>query len=159
MSDIPSSARPPQEQSTLLQTSDGDLSSSSILRRGFGKYEFIAELGRGGMGVVFKAEQADLHRTVAIKMILAGSDAGPEELRRFRTEAEATAGLRHPNIVRIYEVSETNGTPYFSMEYIDGHNLSQRLAAGPLPSKLAAQHVAKLAGAIQHAHDHNILHR
>ena len=111
------------------------------------------------MGVVFKANQTDLHRTVAIKMVLAGAIARPEDLLRFRTEAEATAGLNHPNIVRVHEVGEIDGCPYLCMEYIEGPSLSHRLAEGPLPSKVAAQYVATIARAIQHAHKHGILHR
>jgi serine/threonine-protein kinase len=122
-------------------------------------YKIVSELGRGGMGVVFKANQTDLHRLVAIKMVLRGTVAGPDDLLRFRTEAEATAGLHHPNIVRIYEVGEVDGCPYFSMEYVEGPDLSRRLAEGPLRSKVAARYVAILARAIQHAHEHNILHR
>ena len=162
MSDLPLTA-PLKDQPTLPPTDDGatlsSLSSSDCVGRRFGKYEFIAELGRRGMGIVFKADQTDLHRTVAVKMILGGTVAGPEDLRRFRTEAEATARLHHPNIIRIHEVGEVDGCPYFSMEYIEGPSLSQRLAEGPLRSKVAARYVATLARAIQHAHEHNILHR
>jgi serine/threonine-protein kinase len=122
-------------------------------------YEILSELGRGGMGVVYKARQVKLGRVVALKMILSGAHAGPEELARFRTEAEAAACLHHPHIVRIHEVGETHGRPYFSMEYIDGPSLSQHIAEGPLRSKVAAQHVATLARALQHAHEHNVLHR
>jgi Protein kinase domain len=96
-------------------------SAIDCVGRRFGKDEFIAELGRGGMGIVFKADQTDLHRAVAVKMILGGTVAGPEDLRRFRIEAEATAGLHHPNIIRIYELGEVDGCPFFSMEYIEGY--------------------------------------
>jgi hypothetical protein len=122
-------------------------------------YEIVRELGRGGMGVVYEARQIALNRPVALKMILGGGHASAADLLRFRAEAEATASLHHPNIVRIYEVSEVDGCPYLSMEYIEGLSMSQRLAAGPLPSKVAARYVATLARAVQHAHDHNILHR
>lgn len=163
MSDFSPGVLLPQDQPTLPPRSDGTvpslLSSSDCVGRRFGKYEFGDELGRGGMGVVFKVNQTDLHRTVAIKMILGGTVAGREDLLRFRTEAEATAGLHHPNIVRIYEVGEFDGRPYLSMEYIDGPSLLQRLAEGPLRSKVAARYVATLSRALQHAHEHNILHR
>jgi serine/threonine protein kinase len=163
MSDFMTSGLPPEDQPTLPPRSDGDtpapFTSSDCVGRRVGKYEVVAELGRGGMGVVFKAHQTDLHRTVAIKMIRSGTIAGPEDVIRFRAEAEATAGLHHPNIVRIYEVGEFEGHPYFSMEYIDGPSLSQRLAEGPVRSKVAARYLATLARALQHAHEHNILHR
>jgi len=135
------------------------VADSVAVNRQFGKFEVLAELGRGGMGVVFKANQTELLRTVAIKMILAGAVARPEDLLRFRTEAETTAGLNHPNIVRVHEVGEIDGCPYLCMEFIDGPSLAQRLADGPLPSKVAGQYVATMARAIQHAHKHSVLHR
>jgi hypothetical protein len=163
MSDLLPNRLLPEDQSTLQPPREAGVPSpvttSDSVGRQFGKYEVVAELGRGGMGVVFKANQTDLHRLVAIKMILRGTVAGPDDLLRFRTEAVATAGLRHPNIVRIYEVGEVDGCPYFSMEYVEGPDLSRHLAEGPLRSKVAARYVAVLARAIQHAHEHNILHR
>jgi hypothetical protein len=132
---------------------------STLTGRRFGDYELLAELGRGGMGIVFKARQIHLRRTVALKMILSGDMAGPADLLRFRSEAEATAALRHPHIVCVHEVGEVNGRPYFSMDLIEGPSLAQRLADGPLPGRVAAGYVAKIARAIQHAHDHHILHR
>jgi serine/threonine-protein kinase len=92
-------------------------------------------------------------------MIRSGTIAGAEDLCRFRTEAEATASLNHPNIVRIYEVGEVDSCPYLAMEYLEGPSLAQRLAEGPLPSKTAARYLATLARAIQHAHEQNVLHR
>jgi hypothetical protein len=125
----------------------------------FGDYELLAELGRGGMGVVFKANQVQLRRTVALKMILSGEMASPSDLQRFQTEAEATAALRHPHIVRVHEVGVMDGRPYFSMDFIDGVSLAQRLADGPVPGKTAAVYLVKVARAIQHAHDKKVLHR
>src|SRR5438046_2442858 len=83
-------------------------------------YEVLGELGRGGMGVVYRARQVGLNRLVALKMVLAGGHAGAEELGRFRHEAEAVARLRHPNIVTVHEVGDQNGLPFFSLEYCDG---------------------------------------
>jgi serine/threonine-protein kinase len=163
MPDLTTSFAPSSEQPTGPPATDAAVvrseAGSAIVERQFGKFEILAELGRGGMGVVYKADQTDLHRTVALKMILSGAIAGPEDLRRFRTEAEATARLNHPNIVRIHEVGEIECRPYLSMEYIEGPSLSQRLAEGPLAGKVAARYIATLARAIQHAHEHSILHR
>jgi serine/threonine-protein kinase len=124
-----------------------------------GDYEIEAELGRGGMGVVYKARQRSLRRTVALKMTLSGAHIDPGELARFRLEAEATAALRHPHIVALYEVGELDGRPFFSMAYIEGGSLAKKLADGPLPGKEAARLVLAAARAIQHAHEHGILHR
>jgi len=128
-------------------------------RSEFGHYELLAELGRGGMGVVFKARQKNLDRIVALKMILPGSLAGADDLQRFRTEAEATARLQHPNIVAVHEVGEIDGLHYYSMDFIEGASLTQRLAGGPLSSQQAARYVRSIAQAIQHAHHHKVLHR
>jgi tRNA A-37 threonylcarbamoyl transferase component Bud32 len=127
--------------------------------RSFGDYEIVAELGRGGMGVVYRVRQKSLNRTVALKMLLPGSLATEADLQRFKTEAEATAGLRHPNIVTVHEVGESDGCHYYSMDFIDGVSLADRLAAGPLPGRAAARYVEAVARAIQHAHQHGILHR
>jgi hypothetical protein len=127
--------------------------------RPVGDYELLAELGRGGMGVVYKAYQRGLGRTVALKRMLPGALPGPAELRRFHAEVEAAAALQHPNIVRVYEVGEVDGCPYYSMDLVEGGSLAQRLRAGPLPGRVAAGYLAAVARAIQHAHDHGILHR
>jgi serine/threonine-protein kinase len=131
----------------------------NLTGRRLGDYEVLAELGRGGMGVVFKAHQVRLRRTVALKMILSGVMAGDGDLQRFKTEAEATASLRHPHIVGVHEVGEIDGRPYFTMDFIDGVSLAQRLRDGPLPGQTAARYLVAIARAIQHAHDHRILHR
>src|SRR5262245_25549629 len=89
-------------------------------------YEVLGVLGQGGMGVVYKARQVKLKRLVALKMIIAGAHASPQELARFRAEAEAVARLQHPNIVQIYEVGEQNGLPFFSLEFVDGGCLRQK---------------------------------
>jgi serine/threonine protein kinase/WD40 repeat protein/Flp pilus assembly protein TadD len=122
-------------------------------------YEILGVLGRGGMGVVYQARQVKLNRLVALKMILGGSHAGPEELARFRREAEAVARLQHPHIVQIYEVGEQGGTPYFSLEFVGGGTLAQHLAGTPQPPRRAAGLVEILARAIACAHQHGIVHR
>jgi tRNA A-37 threonylcarbamoyl transferase component Bud32 len=124
-----------------------------------GRYELLEELGRGGMGVVYKARQKKLNRLVALKMILAGAHAAPAHLVRFRCEAEAVAQLQHPHIVQIYEIGETDRKPFFSLEYVDGGSLAQYLAGTPQPPPLAAQLTEKLARAVDYAHRRGIIHR
>ncbi len=127
--------------------------------RYFGDYELIEEIARGGMGVVYKARQVSLNRIVAVKMILAGQLAGPDDVRRFRTEAEAAAQLQHPNIVAIHEVGEHHGQQYFSMDYIEGTSLASLVRENPLPAKQAADFVKSVAETIHYAHQKGILHR
>lgn len=127
--------------------------------RFFGDYELLEELGRGGMGVVYKAQQLSLNRTVAVKMLLAGTMASEEEVRRFYAEAEAAAKLEHPHIVPVYDVGEHNGTHYFCMAYIRGRSLHDILREQPLPAKQAAEFLAKVAAAIAYAHEQGVLHR
>jgi hypothetical protein len=122
-------------------------------------YTILRELGRGGMGVVYKARQLSLDRIVALKKIKAGADADAAELTRFRTEAEAVARLNHPNIVQIFEVGEHDGLPFFSLEFCPGGSLKAKLAGTPLPAAEAARLVATLAGAVQAAHDQQVIHR
>jgi serine/threonine protein kinase len=100
-------------------------------------YEQLKELGRGGMGVVYWAWQSSLKRPVALKMIRAGALAGPHELARFQTEAEAVARVQHPHIVRVYEVGCAEGCPYLALEYVDGGSLAQRLRGTPLAARPA----------------------
>jgi serine/threonine-protein kinase len=116
-------------------------------------------LGRGGMGVVYKAWHRRLNRAVALKMLLAGPYARPEELERFLREAEAVAGLRHANVVQVYDVGDLDGRPYFTMEYVEGGSLARKLAGTPQPADQAASLVATLAEAIQVAHQSGIVHR
>ncbi|MBY0524155.1 MAG: protein kinase [Gemmataceae bacterium] len=122
-------------------------------------YDIIEELGRGGMGVVYKARQRGLNRIVALKMVLAGNHAGPKSLGRFRSEAEAVARLHHPNIVQIYEVGDQDGRPYFSLEYVDGGSLAKRLGGAPQSAHTSALLVETLARAIHVAHLRGIIHR
>src|SRR5262245_13999557 len=121
-------------------------------------YELLGELGRGGMGVVYKARQLKLNRIVALKMIR-GGHADVHARERFRREAEAVAQLQHPNIVQIHEVGEHNGRPYLALEFVAGGSLDQRLAGTPQPARVAAELVEKLAQAIHHAHERGVVHR
>jgi WD40 repeat protein/Flp pilus assembly protein TadD len=127
--------------------------------RYFGDYEITREIARGGMGVVFQARQMSLNRPVALKMILAGQLANEMEVRRFYTEAEAAANLDHPGIVPIFEVGQHEGQHYFSMGFVEGQSVSQRLADGPLPPREAAALLVKIADAIEYAHRRGIIHR
>jgi WD40 repeat protein/predicted Ser/Thr protein kinase len=124
-----------------------------------GDYELLNEVGRGAMGVVYRARQKGLDRVVALKMILAGVHAGSDQLARFRSEAAALARLQHPNIVQIYEVGEHDGRPFFSMEFVEGASLAQRLDGTPLLPRQAAQLVETLARAVDAAHRKGIVHR
>lgn len=124
-----------------------------------GDYELIAELGRGGMGIVYRAKQLSLQRDVAVKMILRGALATPAELQRFRTEAEAAARLDHPGIVPVYDVGEFDGHPLYSMKLVDGETLVQRLARGPMQPREAADILRQVARAMHYAHQHGVLHR
>jgi tRNA A-37 threonylcarbamoyl transferase component Bud32 len=122
-------------------------------------YDVLGELGRGGMGVVYKARQPRLKRLVALKMILSGDRAGPEDLKRFQTEVEALARLQHSNIVQVYEVGEHEGKPYFSLEFCAGGSLADKLERNPLPPTDAAALVETLARAMHAAHQRGVIHR
>src|SRR5262245_12812710 len=122
-------------------------------------YEIIAELGRGGMGVVYKAKQLSLNRLVALKLIRDGALASPQERARFRVEAEAAARMHHPNIVQIYEVGEHQSQPYFAMELVEGGSLDRLIAGRTFPARQAAELVRTVSLAVQHAHTQKIVHR
>jgi eukaryotic-like serine/threonine-protein kinase len=122
-------------------------------------YELQELLGRGGMGVVYKAWHRRLNRGVALKMLLAGPYAQPQELERFLREAETVAGLRHAHIVQVYEAGDVDGRPYFIMEFVEGGSLAHKLAGTPQPARQAAALVAKVAEAVQVAHQGGIVHR
>jgi WD40 repeat protein len=122
-------------------------------------YEILDELGRGAMGVVYKARQVALDRLVALKMVIAGSHASPEQRERFRAEAQGLARLQHPHIVQIYDVGESGGQPYFSLELVEGGNLDRKLTGTPMPARQAAALVETLARAVHHAHQKGVLHR
>jgi tRNA A-37 threonylcarbamoyl transferase component Bud32 len=129
--------------------------------RTFGKYELLEVIARGGMGVVYKAEDTSLHRTVALKMIRSGFLASPEEVRRFRQEAQAAAALRHPNVIPIYEISEQDGYYYFTMPFVVGGSMAGRMESLRAEPRAAVALVEKIARAVHaaHAHAHGILHR
>ncbi|HZZ81780.1 MAG TPA: protein kinase [Gemmataceae bacterium] len=122
-------------------------------------YELLGILGRGGMGIVFRARQLSLKRQVALKMILTGRQARPAERARFQREAEAVARLQHPNIVQIYEVGEQNGLPYFSLEFVNAGSLAQFLGNQPQSPRMGAALVEELALAMHYAHKRGIVHR
>lgn len=124
-----------------------------------GDYRLEEELGRGGMGVVFRATQISLNRQVAVKMILRGRLASQADLKRFLAEASATARLQHPNIVPVYDVGDIDGRPFFSMQLVHGQTLADRLQDGPIAEAEAARIVASAARAIGYAHRQGILHR
>src|SRR5262245_45160440 len=122
-------------------------------------YDLLSELGRGGMGVVYKARQKSLDRIVALKMIRDGALAGNDQMARLRVEAVAAARLQHPNIVQVFDLCDHEGQPYYVMEYVPGGNLSQWLNGQPMPTRNAADLVETLARAVHHAHQQGIIHR
>src|SRR6266403_1670658 len=124
-----------------------------------GDYELLEEVGRGGQGVVFRARQKSLNRTVALKVISLGQWASKAHLKRFRREAEAAARLEHPGIVPIHEVGERDGSCYFSMKFVEGGQLDEVARREPIPIRRAVQLIAKVARTVHYAHEHGILHR
>ena len=125
----------------------------------FGDYELLQEIGRGSQGVVYRARQKSLNRTVALKIIACGHWASQPHVKRFRREAEAAASLNHPGIVPIYEVGERDGACYFSMRFVEGGQLDAIASQEPMSLRRAAELIAKLARIVHYAHEHGILHR
>src|SRR5688500_3132761 len=122
-------------------------------------YQIESVLGRGGMGVVYKAKHLKLNRPVAIKMLLAGAYAAAGELTSLMREAKAVAGLRHEHIVQVHDVGELDGLPYYTMEFVEGGSLAQKLGGIPQPASEAAAMLLKLARAVQAAHQGGVVHR
>src|SRR5437660_3286111 len=137
----------------------GHTARSAKMLGDFGDYELLEEIGRGGQGVVYRARQKSLNRTVALKVIGLGHWATEAHLKRFRREAEAAASLEHPCIVPIYEVGERDGSCYFSMKFIEGGHLDELVRREPMPPRRAAELIAKVASTVHYAHEHRILHR
>ncbi|HMF17443.1 MAG TPA: serine/threonine-protein kinase, partial [Gemmataceae bacterium] len=144
---------------TISQPTHSQPPVDNGMPRTFGDFELVEEIGRGGMGVVYKAWEKSLKRFVALKMILRGEHASGADLARFRGEAQSAAGLTHPNIVPVYKVDSENGQAYFSMKLVEGQTLSQRVKSGPLPPRDAARYLAAVSRAVHHGHQKGILHR
>ena len=165
--DLPKSGTPAVADSVTLPTIDQTSAGQAVavraptaaVGRQIGDYDILGELGRGGMGVVYKARHRQLGRVVALKMIRAGAHADADDLNRFLSEAQAVARLQHMGIVQIFDIGQHDGLPYFSLEFVAGQSLLARIAKEPLEPRQAAQIVEKLARAMQYAHDQGILHR
>src|SRR6267142_6814144 len=145
------------DQEAMLRRSHG--ASLAKMLKDFGDYELLEEIGRGGQGVVYRAHQKSLNRTVALKVIGLGPWATEAHLKRFRREAEAAANLDHPFIVPIHEVGERDGCCYFSMNFVEGGQLDETVRRTPMSIRQGAELIAKLARTVHYAHEHGILHR
>jgi serine/threonine-protein kinase len=143
------------EQHTPFQAAHAE----DELPSSFGAYKLLERLGKGGMGVVWKAHHGPLNRVVALKMLPAGSESDEEALTRFCVEAEAIARLKHPNVVQVHDFNSHEGRLYLVMEYLEGGTLAQRLSKGPLPLREAAALVTQVARAVDAAHGQNVVHR
>lgn len=149
-------------QGNTLEVLSGDLRKHEAHRSmpsQIGDYELIGEIARGGMGVVYKARQQSLGRTVAVKMILDSALVSDQQIKRFRGEAEAAARLDHSGIVPVYEVGEADGRHFFSMALLEGGSLQSLVARGPLAPQAAAEMVAQIATAVDYAHQQGVVHR
>jgi len=148
-----------RDETPSVGSNSGKRQKNLAAMKNFGDFELLEEIAHGGMGIVYKARQVSLNRIVAIKMILSGQLATENEIQRFLAEAETAANLQHPNIVAIHEVGEHQGQHYFSMDYVEGKDLSHVVGKSPLPVAEAAKFVKTIAEAIQYAHDNGIYHR
>jgi predicted Ser/Thr protein kinase len=158
-----SSAAGPSRETRSLRASTratGGRTTPAALPEQFGRYKILKQLGQGGMGSVFLAQDSQLDRQVALKVPHFSADDGPEVLERFAREARAAAALEHPNICPVYDVGEIDGTPYVTMAYVEGRTLAELIEGGKaLPPRPAAAVVRKLAAALHQAHRHGIIHR
>src|SRR5437867_1524363 len=154
----PASSMPATTPDDVAPTSQKTARAAELLGE-LGDYALLEEVGRGGQGVVFRARQKSLNRTVALKVISLGQWASKVHLKRFRREAEAAASLEHPGIVPIYEVGERDGSCYFSMKFIGGGQLDEVIKRTPMSIRQAAELIAKVARTVHYAHEHGILHR
>ena len=148
----------PRERAPTRSSGGGEHCSAGCQNVSVSGYQVLAELGRGGMGVVYQARQLSLNRLVALKMLLRGGHGG-EAICRLRAEAEAIAGLHHPNIIQIYEIGEQDGLPFLALEYCGGGSLDRKLNGTPFPAEQAAKLVETLARAIHAAHRVGVVHR
>jgi eukaryotic-like serine/threonine-protein kinase len=156
----PTQPKPSIDEPTMQQTADTRPAAATVRPVvAIPGYEMLGELGRGGMGVVYKARHRKLNRLVALKMVLSGEFARPIDVERFNSEALRLAKVQHPNIVHIYDVGEYAGRPYFAMEYVDGGTLAGHLAGRPQPPRDAARLAETLALAVHAAHQRGIVHR
>ncbi|MGL4419885.1 MAG: serine/threonine-protein kinase, partial [Gemmataceae bacterium] len=150
-----SSTSTPSPASSIMTATGQRIAPEALI----GPYEVLDELGKGGMGIVYKARHIHLNRTVALKMIIHGASLSEVHLERFRAEAESVAKLNHPNIVQVYDVGEHNGAPYIALELVEGGNLAARVEGKPQPAKYAAQTLETLCRAVAAAHQANVVHR
>jgi serine/threonine protein kinase/Flp pilus assembly protein TadD len=143
----------------VVASDDGGSKGSAKIPSEFGDYELLEEVGRGGQGIVYRARQKSLNRTVALKVIGLGTWATEAHLKRFRREAEAAARLQHPGIIPIHEVGERDSQCYFSMDFIEGGQLDEVVKHTSMPIRKAVELVARVARIVHYAHEHGILHR
>ena len=148
-----------ENETFTLDSGRGDSPTKTILESNFPGYGLISELGSGGMGVVYEARHLRLNRVVALKWLKSGTRAEPEEVLRFRKEAETLARLHHPGIVQVFDVDSKDGLPFFTMELLKGGSLADRISVVPLPAKKAAHCVEQLARAVAAAHQQGVVHR